>query len=48
MLPPAPARLSTTICCPSACASPFAMIRDTVSGLLPAELATTMRIGLAG
>src|SRR5687767_9247564 len=48
MLPPAPARLSTTMLCPSAAPIPGAMMRAVMSMLPPGEYGTMRRIGRVG
>src|SRR5512134_3612720 len=46
--PLAPARLSTTIGCPSSSVSRGAIVREVMSAGPPAENGTTIRIGLLG
>jgi hypothetical protein len=46
-VPPAPARFSTTTCCPAA-VSACARMRPNVSELLPGACGTTSRIGRDG
>jgi hypothetical protein len=46
MMPPAPARLSTTIWIPAYSVRPFATIRATTSVLPPGGTGTTNRMGL--
>src|SRR5687768_11444741 len=48
MLPPAPARLSTTICWPSSSDSGGASARETKSTPLPCEDGAINRMGLLG
>src|SRR5882672_2835547 len=48
MVPPAPPRLSTTICCPNAADHDWPTRRAVASTDSPAGNGTTMRMGLAG
>src|SRR5687768_12169510 len=48
MLPLAPARFSTTTCCPSTAGSAFARRRVVVSAPPPGELGTMQRMGFDG
>src|SRR5712691_2237153 len=47
-VPPAPGRLSITICCPSRALSSVATIRLVTSGPLPGPQGTTHRMGFVG
>src|SRR5688572_30199924 len=48
ILPPAPARLSTTTCCPRSAPSGCATIRETMSTPLPGDEGAMSLIGLVG